>query len=57
MLGFTVVAFWMLVLSWLYFFVLKRFKILRMRKADEILGCDAVDAAKYKGIDISGLRE
>jgi ammonia channel protein AmtB len=38
MLGFTVVSFWTLVISWLYFFSLKRCKILRMRKAEEILG-------------------
>ena len=38
LLGFTVISFWMLVITWLLFFILKRFKILRMRKGEEILG-------------------
>lgn len=57
LLGFTVVSFWMLVLCWLYFFGLKRCRILRMRRAQEILGQDAVDSAKYKGLDVTGILE
>ena len=47
----------MLVISWIYFFIFKRCHILRMRKAEEILGQDAVDAAKYKGLDITLMLE
>ena len=57
LLGFTVISFWFLVFSWLYFFGFKRCKVLRVRKAEELLGSDAVSSAKYKGLDISKLLE
>mmetsp|Transcript_7103 Transcript_7103/g.6215 ORF Transcript_7103/g.6215 Transcript_7103/m.6215 type:complete len:196 (+) Transcript_7103:881-1468(+) len=55
MMGFAVVSVWMLLFTWILFFILKRFKVLRLKRAVEILGNDVVDAAKYKGLDIENL--
>jgi hypothetical protein len=48
---------WVLVICWVYFFTLKRFKVLKIKKAEEILGQDAIRAAHSKGIHIGQLLE
>mmetsp|Transcript_43475 Transcript_43475/g.31742 ORF Transcript_43475/g.31742 Transcript_43475/m.31742 type:complete len:255 (-) Transcript_43475:30-794(-) len=55
MMGFLVTSVLMLFVAWVLFFPLKQCKLLRMRRAVEILGNDVVDAAKYKGLDIEAL--
>ena len=44
-----------MIVVWLYFFTLKRLKIFKLTKAEEILGLDAIDDARAKNIDISAL--
>lgn len=55
LLGFATISVWVLIVCWLYFFSLKRCRVLKVKKSQEILGLDAVDAAKAKGIDITQL--
>lgn len=56
-LSIVIISTWSLIVSWVYFFVLKRFKVLRLSMADEVLGADTVAYAKNKGIDIKAIRE
>jgi len=54
-LSFFIVSVWAIIVSWLYFFVLKRTKVLKLKKAEEIVGMDALAYAKNKGLDIKQL--
>ena len=42
-------------ISWIYFFSLKRSKTLKLKKSEEILGFDALENARAKGIMIEDL--
>ena len=44
-------------MSWFYFFTVKRCKLLRLKKAEEVIGMDALMNAKNKGMDASQLLE
>jgi ammonia channel protein AmtB len=57
LLGFATISCWTIIIAWLYFFSLKRCRVLKLTKAQEILGLDAVAAAQSKGIDIKYLLE
>jgi ammonia channel protein AmtB len=48
---------WAIIISWLYFFIVKRCKLLRLKKAEEVIGMDAIMNAKNKGMDVSQLIE
>ena len=56
-LGWASISVWTTVITWIYFFSLKRCHILKVKKAVEILGLDTVYRAKSKKIDIKGLKE
>ena len=53
LLGWAAVTVWTLLVSWIYFFSFKRCHALKLRKAEEVLGHDALNNARSKGIDIS----
>lgn len=55
LLGFTAVSLWTIMISWIYFFSLKRSKTLKLKKSEEILGFDALQSARAKGIMIDDL--
>ena len=55
LLGYATMSVWAMIVVWLYFFTLKRLKIFKLSKAEEILGMDAIDDAHSKNIDISAL--
>jgi ammonia channel protein AmtB len=38
LLGFASISVWVAAVCWIYFFTLKRFKVLRIKKSEEILG-------------------
>lgn len=57
LLGWAAVSVWSIIVSWIFFFSFKRCKLLRLRKAEEILGHDTLNRAMGKGIDISNLIE
>ena len=44
-------------MSWFYFFIVKRCKLLRLKKAEEVIGMDALMNANNKGMDTSQLLE
>jgi Amt family ammonium transporter len=52
-LSLVVITVWALLVSWIYFFVFKRCKGLRLKLAEEVLGMDTIAYAKNKGIDIT----
>jgi len=43
LLGWVAISVWTAVICWVYFFSLKRCRVLRVRKAEEILGLDCID--------------
>ena len=48
---------WTTVLVWIYFFSFKRCRLLKLKKAQEVLGLDAIMQAKSKRVDIKGLKK
>ena len=44
-------------MSWIYFFILKRCKVLRLSIAEEVLGADTIAYAKNKGINMTLIKE
>jgi len=42
--------------TWLYFFSFKRCRVLKLKKAQEVLGLDALLQAKGKRIDLKGIK-
>jgi ammonia channel protein AmtB len=54
-LGFALVTVYVTVLSWVYFFPIKRLNYLRIPKSVEVLGRDAIMNANSKGLDIESL--
>ena len=55
LLGWASVSVWTIIITWIYFFSFKRCKLLKLKKAEEVMGMDALNRAKSKGIDISSL--
>lgn len=51
-LSLVIITAWAIIISWIYFFILKRCKVLRLKKADEVMGQDMMAYAKNKGLDI-----
>jgi ammonia channel protein AmtB len=56
LLGWASVSVWTTVITWIYFFSLKRCKLLKVKKAQEILGLDTVYQATSKRIDLKALK-
>lgn len=56
-LGWAAIAVWTTVITWVYFFSLKRCKVLKVKKAHEIIGLDTLYQAKSKRIDLKSLKE
>jgi len=56
LLGWASVSVWTTVITWIYFFSLKRCKLLKVKKAKEILGLDSVSQATSKRIDLKALK-
>ena len=48
LLGWAAVTVWTLLVSWIYFFSFKRCHSLKLRKAEEVLGQDALNNARSK---------
>lgn len=57
LLGMCLVAIYSMVMSWGYFFPLKRMNGLRISKAIEVIGHDTIINAKSKGLDLDQLIE
>ena len=55
LLGWTAVSIWTMIVSWIYFYVFKRCKLLKLKKAEEVVGIDTITEAREKGIDITQL--
>ena len=57
LLGWAAVSVWTTVITWIYFFSFNRCRLLKLKKAQELIGLDALQQAKGKRIDIKGLIE
>ena len=57
LLGWAAISVWTTVLVWIYFFSFKRCRLLKLKKAQEVLGLDAIMQAKSKRVDIKGLKK
>lgn len=57
LLGWVCTIVWVAIVSWIYFFAFKRCKLLRISKADEVLGQDVIDAAISKDLSLVQLKE
>jgi len=55
LLGLSLVAIYSMVISWAYFFPLKRLKKLRISKSTEVIGHDTIMNARSKGLDLDQL--
>ena len=55
LVGMVAVAALAALISWLYFFVMHKLDLLRLTKAEEIIGLDALEAARAKGLDLQPL--
>ena len=55
LLGWAAVSVWTTIITWIYFFAFKRCKLLKLKKAEEVIGFDTLIMAKAKGIDIEHL--
>jgi ammonia channel protein AmtB len=53
----VIITAWSIFVAWIYFFAMKRCKVLRLKKEEEVLGMDMLENAKNKGIDIQQLLE
>ena len=56
-LGWAAVSVWTTVLTWVYFFSLKRCRILKVKQSQEILGLDAVMQAQSTRVEIKSLKK
>lgn len=57
LLGYATMSVWAMMIVWLYFFTLKKLKVFKLKKAEEILGMDAIDEARTKNKNIAPLLE
>ena len=57
LLGLASVTILALVLSWVYFFPMKRLNYLRVTKSMEVLGRDTIINAQSKGLDLASVIE
>lgn len=51
-LSLVIITVWTIIVSWVYFYTLKKCKLLKLKKAEEVLGMDTISDARHKGIDI-----
>ena len=51
-LSLVIITAWAIAISWIYFFILKKCKVLRLKKEEEVMGMDMIAYAKNKGLDI-----
>ncbi len=56
LLGWGTVTIWTTIITWIYFFSLKRCKLLKVKKAQEILGLDTINHARSKNIELKELK-
>jgi ammonia channel protein AmtB len=56
-LSLVIITMWTIIVSWIFFFPLKKCKLLRLKKAEEVVGMDALQNAKNKGLDVSQILE
>ena len=56
-LSLVIITAWAILISWTYFFLMKRCKVLRLKKEEEVMGMDMLAYAKNKGLDIEQLLE
>ena len=54
-LSLVIMSAWAVLIAWVFFFPLKRCKVLKLKKAEEVLGQDTIADARNKGIDIGQL--
>lgn len=52
LLGLALISVVVIIVSWIYFFPMKRLSKLRVKKAIEVLGRDTVMNAESKGLDL-----
>lgn len=52
LLGLALITIYVIFVSWLFFFPMKRLKYLKVDKSIEVLGRDTVNNAKSKGLDL-----
>jgi len=57
LLGMCLVTIYSMVISWAYFFPLKRMNGMRISKAVEVIGRDTIMNARSKGLDLDQLEE
>jgi ammonia channel protein AmtB len=51
-LSLVVISLWSILVTWVFFFCLKKCKFLRLKTSEEVLGHDTITYAKHKGVDI-----
>lgn len=51
-LSLVIISVWAVIVTWIFFFILKRCKVLRLKLQEEVLGADTIMYAKHKGIDM-----
>ena len=56
-LSLVIITAWAILISWTYFFLMKKCKVLRLKKEEEVMGMDMLAYAKNKGLDIEQLLE
>ena len=56
-LSLAIITIWAIFVSWVFFFTFKKCKMLKLKKAEEILGLDTIANARHKGLDIQQLLE
>ena len=52
-LSLVIITVWSILVAWIFFFPLKRCKLLRLKTSEEVLGHDTLAYAKHKGVDIT----
>lgn len=57
LLGFALISILVIVISWIYFFPIKRLGRLRVKKGVEVIGRDTLMNAQSKGLDLEGVVE
>ena len=51
-LSLAIISIWAIIVSWIYFIVLKKCKVLKLKMSEEVLGMDTITFAQSKGLDI-----
>jgi Amt family ammonium transporter len=56
-LSLVIITVWAILVTWVFYFPLKKCKLLRLKTSEEVVGHDTLASAKHKGIDISLMLE